>query len=370
MAGRSKLQTSRPSSGDDARWAAITARDKSSDGAFYYSVATTGVFCRPSCPSRTAKRENVGFHETRVAAEAAGFRACKRCNPGAPPRDEANAIRIAAACRMIESAETQPALSALAASAGLSAFHFHRLFKAVTGVTPKAYANAHRHARVRATLQTSATVTDAAYEAGFSSTGGFYAEAAAMLGMQPAVFKAGGTNTVLKFAVGQCFLGAIVLAATDKGVAAVLLGDDPEALLKDLQDRFPNAELVGGDRTFDRLAARVVAAIDEPDLASGLPLDVRGTVFQHKVWTALTAIPPGATASYTEVAKRIGMPKAARAVAGACAANPVAVLIPCHRVVRTNGDLSGYRWGIDRKRRLLSREADAARKPLKAKTKV
>ena len=356
--------------GDKARWAAVLARDTSNDGVFYFAVGTTGVYCKPSCPARRAKRENVSFFETCGEAEAAGFRACKRCKPRAASEESKSAMRIIAACRMIDAADPPPALSELAACAGLSPFHFHRVFKAVTGVTPKAYATAHRNSRVRAALQTSATVTDAIYDAGFSSTGRFYKEADAVLGMSPSAYKSGGTNAVLKFAIGTCSLGTILVAATGKGVAAILLGDSADRLLKDLQDRFPKAELTGGDAEFDGLVGRAIAAVEDPRLAAALPLDVRGTVFQHKVWSALRAIPAGATVSYTEVANRIGMPKAARAVAGACAANPLAVVIPCHRVVRTDGDVSGYRWGIARKRQLLDREAKTAQTQSQARPKM
>jgi AraC family transcriptional regulator, regulatory protein of adaptative response / methylated-DNA-[protein]-cysteine methyltransferase len=345
------------SSRKDSRWAAVAARDKTYDGKFYYSVASTGIYCRPSCPARLAKREYVGFHDTPASARAAGFRACKRCKPDQPPLDVEYAAKVTDACRAIEKAEDDPSLKALAAKAKLSPHHFHRIFKSVTGVTPKAYATAHRHRRVRDTLNGSVTVTNAIHASGYNSSGTFYAGSKSVLGMRPSEFRAGGAHAELKFAVGQCSLGAILVAATAKGVAAILLGDDAEILLRDLQDRFPKAKLTGADPAFERLAAKVIAFADLPRGKFDLPLDVRGTAFQHKVWQALQAIPAGSTVSYSDIAERIAMPKAARAVAQACGANPVAVAIPCHRVVRTDGTLSGYRWGIERKRILLDREA-------------
>jgi AraC family transcriptional regulator of adaptative response/methylated-DNA-[protein]-cysteine methyltransferase len=268
--------------------------------------------------------------------------------------DEAIAVQI---CRYIEAAEEIPAMEQLATHAGISVSHLHRLFKAATGVTPRAYALAHRARRVRAELASSASVTEAIYGAGYHSNGRFYAASNQILGMTPSRFRAGGAGTEIHFAIGQCSLGAILVAASARGICAILLGDDAEALARDLQDRFPRAILIGGDNEFEQLVARVVGFVEAPGLGLSLPLDVRGTAFQQRVWHALCAIPAGATATYAEIAQRIGAPKAVRAVAGACAANPLAVAIPCHRVVRTDGSLSGYRWGVDRKRSLLEREA-------------
>ena len=248
----------------------------------------------------------------------------------------------------------------LARRAGVSAYHLHRLFKAVTGVTPRQYAEAHRARRVRTELGARRTVTDAIYGAGFNSSGRFYGQSAALLGMTPTRFRAGGPDTTIRFAVGECSLGSILVAASDQGVCAILLGDDPEALVRDLQDRFPRAQLIGGDAEFEGLVARVVGLVEAPGLGLDLPLDVRGTAFQQRVWQALREIPAGQTASYSEVARRIGAPASVRAVAHAVASNPLAVAIPCHRVVRTDGALAGYRWGIERKRALLEREASAA----------
>jgi AraC family transcriptional regulator, regulatory protein of adaptative response / methylated-DNA-[protein]-cysteine methyltransferase len=350
-------KTRQPSLRDtDRLYAAVAARDKSFDGAFVYSVATTGIYCRPSCPSRPARRENMAFHASCAAAEAAGFRPCKRCKPDAPSLDAEHARRVAEACRLIEDAEEPPALAALAGAVGLSPYHFHRVFKSITGVTPKAYASAHRQKRLRDTLIRSTSVTAAIHEAGFNSSGRFYANADEVLGMTPTTFRAGGKDMQLRFAIGKCSLGAILVAASAKGIAAILLGDDPEALMRDLETRFPSAALIGGDRDFEEIVAKAIALIEAPGTRLDLPLDVRGTAFQHRVWQALREIPAGTTVTYTELARRIGLPKAARAVAAACAANRIAVAIPCHRVVRNDGELAGYRWGVDRKRKLLVRE--------------
>ena len=344
---------------EDERWAAVVRRDAAADGRFYYSVSTTGVYCRPSCAARRARREHVRFHLTCAAAEGAGFRPCKRCRPDAAPLAERRAAAVARACRLIETAEETPGLDALAAAADLSRFHFHRVFKAVTGLTPKAYAAAHRANRVRDELVRSPTVTDAIYGAGFNSNGRFYATSAKVLGMTPTDFRAGGPGASIRFAVGECSLGSILVAASDKGICAILLGDDPDALARDLQDRFPKARLIGGDAGFERWVAEVVGFVEAPQLGLALPLDVRGTAFQQRVWQALSEIPAGSRASYAEIAESIGAPKAVRAVARACAANPLAVAIPCHRVVRRDGALSGYRWGVERRRALLAREAAA-----------
>jgi AraC family transcriptional regulator of adaptative response/methylated-DNA-[protein]-cysteine methyltransferase len=347
------------SSNDDAHWRAIERRDRAADGTFVYSVRTTGVYCRPSCAARLPRRENVAFHATCADAERAGFRPCKRCRPNEPALADQQAAAVARACRLIEEAEEAPGLAALAQAAGLSRFHFHRVFKAVTGVTPKAYAAAHRGKRVRAELAQGGTVTEAIYGAGFNSSGRFYAAAPDLLGMTPTQFRAGGSGNVIRFAVGECSLGAILVAATERGVCAIELGDDPAALVRALQDIFPKARLVGGDAAFEQLVAKVVGFVEAPAHGLELPLDIRGTSFQQRVWKALRAIPAGSTATYTEIAKRIGRPRAVRAVAHACASNAIAVAIPCHRVVRMDGSLAGYRWGVARKRALLAREKAA-----------
>ncbi|TPL83512.1 bifunctional DNA-binding transcriptional regulator/O6-methylguanine-DNA methyltransferase Ada [Mesorhizobium sp. B2-3-14] len=346
---------------DDPRWGRIVARDKSADGAFWYSVATTGVYCRPSCPSRRANPANVQLHDTLQAAKATGFRPCRRCNPDGPSLEAANAAMIADACRRIEASEAEPSLVELADAAGRSPGYFHRVFKAVTGLTPKDYAAARRAARVRQGLEDGVSVTSAIYDAGFNSSGRFYEKSTGMLGMTPTRYCAGGANEEIRFAVGETSLGTILVASSRKGVASILLGQDPDALVRDLQDRFPKARLVGGDSDYEALVARVVGLVEAPALGLDLPLDVRGTAFQQRVWQALRDIPAGRTVSYADIAGRIGAPNATRAVAAACAANALAVAIPCHRVIRKDGVLSGYAWGAERKRALLDREAgDAA----------
>ncbi len=350
------LKPTLPSVLDDSRWARIVARDKAADSQFWYSVATTGVYCRPSCPSRTANPKNVQLHDTLESAKAAGFRPCKRCNPDGLSVEAENATLIAKACRLIEDGEEEPSLDELAAAVALSPSYFHRVFKAATGLTPKAYAAAHRAKKVRQGMASGVTVTETIYDAGFNSSGRFYEKARDMLGMTPSQYRAGGVNEEIKFAVGQTSLGAILVASSKKGVAAILLGDNPDELVRNLQDRFPKAHLLGADRDYETLVARVVGLVEAPGVGLGLPLDVRGTAFQQRVWQALQEIPVGETVSYAEIAQRIGLPKAVRAVAGACAANNLAVAIPCHRVVRNDGSLSGYAWGVERKRVLLDRE--------------
>jgi AraC family transcriptional regulator of adaptative response/methylated-DNA-[protein]-cysteine methyltransferase len=343
----------------DPRWVAIVTRNQDADGTFYYSVRTTGVYCRPSCAARLARPQNVRFHVTREDAELAGFRPCKRCKPDQPALVDQQAAVVTAACRIIEAAETAPGLAELAARVGMSPFHFHRLFRRITGLTPWAYAAAQREKRVRAELSRSDTVTAAIVDAGYNANSRFYEKSHAILGMTPQAYRAGGINTDIRFAVGQCSLGAILVAQSDRGVCAILLGDDPDALVRDLQDRFPRARLIGGDADFERLVAVVVGFVEAPGVGLDLPLDVRGTAFQQRVWQALREIPAGQTASYTDIATRIGSPHSVRAVAQACAANALAVAIPCHRVVRQDGGLSGYRWGVERKRALLDREAQS-----------
>jgi len=341
----------------DPRWAAVIARDPAADGKFFYSVKTTGVYCRPSCAARLARPENVRFHATRADAEQAGFRPCKRCKPDQAPLAAQHAAMVAGICRLIEDADTVPGLEELASHAGLSTYHFHRVFKAATGLTPKAYAAAHRARRVRNQLDRSGTVTEAIFDAGYDSTGRFYEKSREILGMTPSNYRKGGANTEIRFAIGECSLGSILVATSERGVCAILLGDDPDALARELQDRFPRADLIGGDKEFEQLVARVVGFVETPRLGLDLPLDVRGTAFQQRVWQALRKIPAGSTVSYADIAKRIGSPRSVRAVAQACAANTLAVAIPCHRVVRHDGALSGYRWGVERKRALLEREA-------------
>ena len=341
----------------DARWQSVANRDIAADGIFVYAVRTTGIYCRPSCPSRTAKPKNVVFYATCKEAEVAGFRACKRCSPDGQSLAAANAIVVANACRFIEQAEELPKLKEIAASVGVSCFYLHRLFKRITGLTPKAYGAAHRAQKVRSELADGSSVTSAIYGAGFSSNSRFYEKSNEVLGMTPTTYRNGGKNADIRFAIGQCSLGAILIARSDKGICAITIGDNPEELVQDLQDRFQKANLIGGDAEFEQLVAIVVGFVEAPQIGLDLPLDVRGTAFQQRVWHALREIPAGETVSYAEIARRIGKPTAVRAVAQACAANKIAVAIPCHRVVKSDGTSSGYRWGVERKRTLLEREA-------------
>ncbi|AIL63059.1 bifunctional DNA-binding transcriptional regulator/O6-methylguanine-DNA methyltransferase Ada [Pseudomonas alkylphenolica] len=341
---------------NDPRWQAILARDPAADREFVYAVRTTGVYCRPSSTSRLPRIDNVEFFDTPAQAEAAGYRPSKRRAADQTLMAEQHRAQVTRACQLIESAESVPSLNQLAEQLNMSPFHFHRVFKTITGVTPKAYASAHRASKVRNQLQHASTITDALYEAGFNSNSRFYESSNARLGMTPGAYRDGGANTAIRFAIGQCSLGAILVAQSERGICAILLGDDPQALLHDLQDKFPKADLLGGDAAFETLVARVVGLIEVPGIGLDLPLDLRGTAFQERVWQALRTIPAGTTASYAEIAQRIGSPKAVRAVAQACAANALAVAIPCHRVVRSDGNLSGYRWGVERKRQLLERE--------------
>src|ERR1700756_1390699 len=350
-------QLTLPSVADAARWPRIVARDKTADGHLWYSVATTGVYCRPSCPSRIANPKNVQLHDSLESAKATGFRPCRRCKPDGPSIECANTALVAKACRIIEESEEEPSLEELADAIGRSPSYFQRVFKAATGLTPKDYAAAWRAKKVRQGLASGNTVTEAIYDAGFNSSGRFYEKSTDMLGMTPSQYRAGGANEEIKFAVGQTSLGAILVASSPKGVAAILLGDDPDKLVRNLQDRFARAHLVGADRDYEALVARVVGFVETPRIGLDLPLDIRGTAFQRRVWQALQEIPVGATVPYAEIARRIGAPTAVRAVAGACAANNLAVAIPCHRVVRSDGSLSGYAWGVERKRVLLDREA-------------
>jgi len=345
---------------DEQRWNAVQARDPAADDHFVFAVRTTRVYARPSSSARLPKRANVEFFDTARQAEAAGYRPSRRAAGDQTTAAAQRADLVARACRIIESSDTSPSLDELAARAGLSPFHFHRVFKSETGLTPKAYASAYRARRLREELAgASTTVTDAIYGAGFNSNSRFYEAADSLLGMRARDYRDGGANLPIRFAVGQCSLGAILVAHSHRGICAILLGDDPDALVRDLQDQFPKAQLLGGDAAFEQLVAQVVGFIEAPSVGLNLPLDVRGTAFQERVWKALREIPPGSTVSYTQLAERIGAPRSVRAVAQACGANRIAVAIPCHRVVRRDGDISGYRWGVERKRELLQREVRA-----------
>lgn len=349
---------------EEARWQAVLARDERADAHFVYGVRTTGVYCRPSAASRRPRRENIEFFDSPTAAERAGYRPSRRPRGDRTSAERARAEIVALACQRIEAEGAVITLVKLAAEAGMSPFHFHRVFKAETGLTPKAYAAAARSKKLREELATGkGSVTTAIYGAGFGSSSRFYERSNAMLGMRARDYQAGGAGMTIRFAVGECSLGAVLVAQSAVGVCAISLGDDPERLVHELQERFQNAELVGGDREFERVVAEVIGFLEEPALGLRLPLDVRGTVFQERVWRALSEIPAGTTVSYTELAERIGAPTAARAVAQACGKNKIAVAIPCHRVVRRDGDLAGYRWGVERKRALLAREKPKPRQP-------
>jgi AraC family transcriptional regulator of adaptative response/methylated-DNA-[protein]-cysteine methyltransferase len=344
---------------DEAKWAAVVDRDRRADTGWVYGVRTTGVYCRPSCPSRRPKRENVAFFDSPADAEGAGLRACRRCRPDRADAPDRGADLVAATCQILESSSTVPTLDELAAATGVSRFHLQRVFTARTGVSPRAYAERLRAERVAARLADGSPVSDAAYEAGFGSIGRLSAAAPGRLGMTPSRYRAGGAGETVRVAVAATSLGAVLVAATGRGVCAIELGDDPDELLIALQQRFHAAEVSAGDEAFEHTVALVVGLVEHPaDTVdpTALPLDVRGTAFQERVWQALQAVPPGTTTTYTEVAAAIGSPTSVRAVAGACAANHLAIAVPCHRVVRTDGGLSGYRWGVERKRALLERE--------------
>ena len=337
----------------DPRWTAVCSR--ASDVPFLYAVTTTGVYCRPSCAARRPHPRNVEFYDAPLDAERAGYRPCKRCRPGV--RDPQLAL-LESVCRRIEEADQPLRLEDLAEAVELSPSHLHRLFKKHLGLTPAAYTAAHRAGQLRRALQGQTSITDAIYEAGYASSGRFYEESNRILGMTPTAFRRQGQGERVRFALGECNLGSVLVGSTRRGVCAIMLGDDPEAVLADFQRSFQNAELAGDDPDFDDLVARVVGMLEAGGGAIDLPLDIRGTAFQKRVWDAISKIPPGATTTYAALAKAIGRPTAARAVAQACGANKLAVAIPCHRVVRADGSPSGYRWGLARKRELLARESE------------
>jgi AraC family transcriptional regulator, regulatory protein of adaptative response / methylated-DNA-[protein]-cysteine methyltransferase len=348
---------------EDARWEGVLRKDATLDGQYFFAVKTTGIYCRPSCPSRTPKRANVVFYDTAQSARDAGFRACLRCAPDGLSKRQQQTQAILQACRIIEAQQERISLQDLAGKVGLSPHHFHRIFKDVTGVTPHDYFKARQISQIGESLKTTSSVTEAIYDAGFSSSGRFYENTNAMLGMTPKTYKAGGAGELIRSAVRQCALGLVLVAATDRGICTIEFGDDEQELTARLIKRFPHSTVLPSDAQFDAWLAKLLAHIHLPQSALDLPLDVRGTVFQQQVWKALQDIPPGQTVSYSDVAMRIGKPKAVRAVATACASNVLAVAIPCHRVVRSNGELSGYRWGIERKQSLL--DTEASNKPTK-----
>lgn len=341
---------------EDPRWSRVLARDAGADGVFVFAVKSTGVFCQPSCASRHTRYDNVEFFATVDEASQAGYRACMRCKPELPPLPQRRAAIVVELCRYIEASEVTPTLFELAEQIGMSESHTRRLFREVTGLSPKQYANSQLRARMQRELSAGATVTDAIFAAGFQSSSRFYEKSSEVLGMSASEYRSGAKDQEIRFAVGECSLGSILVAATARGVCAVLFGDEPDELIGDLENRFAKAKLLGADADFEATVAQVIAVVESPGLLSTLPLDLRGTAFQQRVWQALQKIEPGETATYSDIADAIGSPKSARAVAGACAANHLAVLVPCHRVVRKGGDLSGYRWGVERKRTLLDRE--------------
>lgn len=344
----------------DTLWQAVLDRKQDPHSPFFYAVTSTGIYCRPECPSRRPKRKNVAFYASCAQAEADRFRACLRCHPDQQSPQEQTASLISKACRMIEAADEEPRLDELARQSGLSVFHFQRTFKSAMGVTPKAYARAHRMKRVRDLLGSGdGSITTAIYDAGYTSSSRFYEAATQALGMTPKLVKKGGKDVRILFAIGECSLGSVLVASSAKGVCAMLLGDTPETVLDDLQGRFPKADLIGNDPDYETLIAHVIQFLDDPKYGFNLPLDIQGTAFQQRVWEALRDIPVGTTASYSEIAEKIGAPKSFRAVAQACGANNIAVAIPCHRVVRSDGGLSGYRWGVARKSAILDVERKA-----------
>lgn len=338
------------------RWQAILDRDRRADGAFVYGVVTTGVYCRPHCASRRPNRGNVRFFDSWEAAEKASFRACKRCAPNAAPAPDQARAAVVRACALMDEAERTPSLKELADAAGLSPSHFQRLFTKTVGVSPKQYAMQKRLGRVRDSLRSEATVAAAVHAAGFESGSRFYEDAADSLGMTPSQYRQGGEGAAVSYAIARTGLGLALIAATDLGVCRVDFGESPEELLNRLRDAFPKARLRSGDPAFEERVGLALRCLEEPRCARELPLDIRGTAFQRQVWAALRDIPPGATATYSGIARQIGRPAAVRAVASACAANAIAVIIPCHRVIRSDGGLGGYRWGLGRKQALLERE--------------
>jgi AraC family transcriptional regulator, regulatory protein of adaptative response / methylated-DNA-[protein]-cysteine methyltransferase len=341
---------------ETSRWMAVATRDRNADGYFWYGVKSTGVYCRPHCPSKPARRENVTFHNSCAEAERLGYRPCKRCKPDQRNLEDLNSVGIAKACRLIEQSEEAVPLESLAQSVGMSTFHFHRTFKAVTGVTPKQYAVAQRSKRIAEELAGEGSVTTAIYDGGFNSSSRFYEKAKGILGMKPSIYKRGGVGEDIRYHISNCSLGYLLVAATGKGICSIRFGDSPNELQTELEELFPHAQVRQGDVSFKKMVAETLSFVERPQAQFNLPLDIRGTAFQQRVWTALQKIPLGSTASYQAVAKSIGKPAAVRAVAGACAANPVAVAVPCHRVVKADGALSGYRWGVARKESLLKRE--------------
>lgn len=345
---------------EESRWNAVTLRDRAAEGAFFYAVKTTGVFCRPGCSSRLPKRENVEFFEYCKQAEQAGYRPCKRCKPGATsPRERLIAL-VVQACRHIEASETSLTLDQLAEEANLSPWHFQRVFKKAVGVTPKQYAATHQAQRFRNSLKTEQSVTAAIYDAGFGSSSRAYDSVGVRLAMTPSAYRKGGADLTIQYAIAPCFLGWVIVAVSDRGICAIEFGDNPETLPLQVQQRFSKARLEAGGPELSAIIDLVISLIETPEIEVELPLDIQGTAFQQRVWSALRSIPSGHTVSYAQIARQIGSPNAVRAVAQACGANKLGFVVPCHRVVRSDGALSGYRWGVERKRMLLRREGGSS----------
>lgn len=341
----------------DPRWLDVKNKNAGADNAFVYAVKTTGIYCRPSCPAKTPKSEHIEFFDSCEKAEQAQYRPCKRCHPNGESIKDKNTRLITEACRIIEKQIGDIKLSELAADVDMSPYFFHRQFKKITGITPKQYSKAIKVKSMQQELvKSDDTITNAIYNSGFNSDSRFYAATDDSLGMTPTRFRKGGENTLIQFAIAECSLGSVLVARSPKGICTITFSDNPETLLNNLQDQFPKAELIGSDPDFEQVVAKVIGLIENPDTSLDLPLDIRGTAFQQRVWEMLLTIPAGTTVSYTQLAKMIGSPKSVRAVANACGQNVIAVAIPCHRVVKLDGNISGYRWGIGRKRTLLARE--------------
>lgn len=344
---------------ESQRWQAVVNHTSGPDQLFVYAVVTTGIYCQPGCRSRRPRRENVRFFDTWQAAEAAGFRACKRCTPRQADASPPHLQAVTQACRMIEASLEPPSLEALAAEANLSPHYFHRVFKQIVGITPYQYYQQTRQERVRENLQQEEKVSEVIYQSGYQASSRFYAQSGTVLGMAPAAYQQGGKGMHIRWAAAQSYLGWVLVAATNRGICAIEFGDGPDELARVLQKRFPQATCEQAGEAFAGQVAAVLAFLQAPRQGLDLPLDIQGTAFQQRVWQALREIPAGESVSYRELARRIGNPQAARAVAQACAQNRLAVAVPCHRVVRADGSLGGYRWGLARKRQLLDREAQA-----------